>query len=131
MQINNNIYEEKSKNLVKVINEILKEKDEYIVELNNKIKEKDKEIERLTVELSNNESNIEYWQEIAEGAEEKCYDTQCRVIEVIVPRIKPPSTVKIIDQDECEIIKIEDGESYIDTVENILNKMLKDIENKD
>ena len=136
--------EEKSKNLVKIIQEILAEKDKLLEEKCERIKrledelkeketqtfdtEKDEEINRLKQELSNFETDVEFWQAEAEDTEGQYIDLQCKVIEIFVPHLQPPCTVRIINADECEIIRTENGEIYIDTVENIAETILKDVE---
>ena len=133
--------EEKSKNLVKIIQEILAEKDKLLEEKCERIKRleeeleekqtsdtrKDEEINRLKQELSNYETDIEFWQAEAEDTIEQYIDLQCKVIEIFVPHLQPPCTVRIINADECEVIS-ENGEIYTDTVENIVEIILKDAE---
>lgn len=135
--------EEKSKNLVKVIKEILAEKDELLEEKSERIKrleeeleekekqtfdtEKDEEINRLNEVVFNLESDVRFWQTEAEDTTEQYIDLQCKVIEIFVPHLQPPCTVRIINADECEVIS-ENGEIYTDTVENIVEIILKDAE---
>lgn len=137
--------EEKSKNLVKIIQEILAEKDKLLEEKSERIKRleeeleekekqtsdtrKDEEISRLKEELSNVETNVEFWQAEAEDTEGQYIDLQCKVIEIFAPHSRPPYTVSIINADECQVIN-EDGEIYIDTVESIVKTILTHVERK-